>query len=293
MRAKAELALIVVTLLWGATFVIVKNALDQVSTLLFLALRFSLAAAVLGLIFHRHLALEPHLRRTTLTGGTLAGVCLFVSYFFQTLGLRFTTPSKSAFLTGLSAAVVPFLGAIVYQRAPHLSEVIGVSAATVGLALLALPAGGFEIGFGDALTVGCAVTFAMHILVLGHWAERSQLALLSVCQIGVTALLALMTFPLAERPQVAWTASVAGAVVLTGVFATALAFTVQAWAQRHTSATRAALIFALEPVAAAITSYLWEGEILTGRGLAGAALILGGVLLVELKPIGRREHPSA
>lgn len=292
-RAKAELALVAVTLVWGVTFVLVKNALDQVSTLLFLALRFGLAAVALTLLFRNQLSAGPELRRSSLTGGVLAGLCLFAAYFFQTMGLRFTTPSKSAFLTGLSAALVPFFGAIVYQKAPHVSEVIGVTAATAGLALLALPPGALQIGLGDALTIGCAVTFAMHILVLGYWTEKSHLALLSVSQIGVTALLALLTFPWAEQAVLKWTTAVAGAVVVTGVFATAVAFTVQAWAQRHTTPTRAALIFALEPVAAAVTSYVWEGELLKGRGLAGAAMILGGVLLVELKPIGGREHPSA
>ncbi len=292
MRARAELALIAVTLLWGATFVIVKNALDQASTLIFLAMRFTLAASALAILFRGRLLLQPELRGTTLTGGALAGVCLFGGYFFQTFGLRFTTPSKSAFITGLTTAVVPFFAALVYQKAPHVSEVLGVAVATAGLVMLTLPEGAFAIGFGDAVTVGCTAAFAMHILVLGRWAERSSFALLSVSQLGVTALLALMTCGWAEPARLEWSMGLVGAVAATGLLATALAFTVQAWAQRHTTPTRTALIFALEPVSAAVTSYVVEGELLRGRMLAGAILILGGVLLVEMKPIGAREHPS-
>lgn len=292
LKRKSELALIGVTLLWGATFVLVKNVLDHASTLVFLAMRFSLAAVALALLFRGRLLEAPELRKTSLTGGAIAGGCLFSAYFFQTFGLRYTTPSKSAFLTGLTTVLVPFLSSIVYQKTPHLSEVIGAGVATAGLAMLTLHAGEFRIGFGDAVTLGCTVTFAMHILVLGRWAAKSSFALLSVAQIAVTALLALLTCGWAEPPVLRWTVGLAAAVVITGLFATALAFTVQAWAQRHTTPTTVALIFALEPVSAAVTSYLVEGEVLWGRALAGAALILAGVLCVELKPVGAREHPS-
>lgn len=292
MRARAELALIAVTLLWGATFVIVQNALHDASTLVFLALRFSLAATALAILFRSHLFSQPELRPVTLAGGAFAGACLFGGYVFQTFGLRFTTPSKSAFVTGLTTVVVPFLAVLVYQKAPHLSEVIGVVVATSGLAMLTLPAGVAAINRGDALTLGCTVAFAMHILVLGRWASMSSFPLLSVSQLGTTALLALSACAVVEVPRVEWTPRLWMAVVTTGLFATALAFTVQTWAQRHTTPTRTALIFALEPVSAAVTSYLVEGELLRGRALAGAILILAGVLVVELKPFGAREHPS-
>ncbi|MDX1979931.1 MAG: DMT family transporter [Bryobacteraceae bacterium] len=290
-QTQGELALIGVTLVWGATFVIVKNALDQVSTLLFLAMRFSLAALVLALLFRGRLRAARDLRGTTLAGGALAGGCLFFAYFFQTYGLRFTTPSKSAFITGLTTALVPFLSALVYKRAPHLAEGVGVGIATVGLAMLTLPPGRFTMSAGDALTLCCTVTFAFHILILGRWAPRSSFELLSVSQIGMTALLALAVCGWAEPMYLEWSPRVGVAVLVTGLLATALAFTVQAWAQRYTTPVRAALIFALEPVSAAITSYGVEGELLRGRALAGAAMIMAGVLLVELKPGAWRKHP--
>jgi drug/metabolite transporter (DMT)-like permease len=290
-QRQGELALIGVTLVWGATFVVVKNALDHVSTLLFLALRFSLAAVALALLFRGRLDVTGPMRITSLTGGGLAGVCLFTAYFFQTYGLRFTSPSKSAFITGLTTALVPFLSAFVYKKAPHVSEALGVAIATAGLALLTLPPGRFSMSAGDGLTLCCTLMFAFHILVLGSWAPRSSFELLSVSQIAVTALLALAVCGWTETPRIVWSKGVVFAILMTGLLATALAFTVQAWAQRYTTPTRAALIFALEPVAAAFTSYLVEGEWLRGRALAGAAAILAGVLMVELKPIGLRRHP--
>jgi drug/metabolite transporter (DMT)-like permease len=290
-RGKAEAALICIALIWGGTFVLVKSALDDVSTLVFLALRFTLATAALAVVFRGRLRASPEQCRVTLRAGLLAGCCLFAGYFFQTLGLRYTTPSKSAFITGLSVALVPLLAALVHKKAPLASEVVGVVGATAGLGLLTLPPGRFSIGYGDSLTMGCAVAFAFHILVLGRCSSRSSIELLSVSQIAVTALLSLAVCGWAETPSVSWSGKVLGTVLITGLLATALAFTVQAWAQSHTTATRTALIFAIEPVSAALTSYIVMGEVLTGRNLAGAVLILGGVLLVELKPSARQPHP--
>jgi drug/metabolite transporter (DMT)-like permease len=290
-RARAELALIAVTLVWGATFVVVKNALDHISTLLFLVLRFGVGTVALVLVFRHGIFAQPQLRKVTIRAGLLAGICLVTAYFFQTLGLRHTTPSKSAFVTGLSAALVPFLAAIVYRTAPHVSEIAGAAAATMGLGLLTLPPGRLEIGYGDALTLCCTVGFALHILILGRWSPVSNFALLSTLQIATVAVLATLGMGLLETPSIVWNPPVVIAIGVTGLLTTAVAFSVMAWAQRHTTATRAALIFTLEPVSAYVTAYLVEGERFTGRALAGAVLILSGILLVELKPIGPSRHP--
>ncbi|HUQ93220.1 MAG TPA: DMT family transporter [Bryobacteraceae bacterium] len=290
-RTRAEIALIGVTLIWGSTFVVVKSAIEQASTLVFLALRFSLGSMVLLLVFRHRLRVNPELRRMTLTGGVAAGACLAAAYYFQTLGLRYTTPSKSAFITGLTAVMVPFLAAVVYRKAPRPAEGLGVGIATFGLALLTLPSGHFAIGYGDALTLCCAVVFAGHILVLGRWAPVSSFELLSFSQIAATAVMMLLVCGWAEPTKAEWNWQLVSGVVITGLFSTAIGFTVQAWAQRHTTPTRAALIFTLEPVAAAVTSYLVAGELLSGKAMIGAVLILTGVLLVELKPAGFGRHP--
>jgi len=286
---RADLALVLNTLIWGATFVVVKRALDDVSAFLFLALRFGLGALVLWAVFHRRLR-KPSPGEWR--GAVLCGIFLFSGYALQTIGLQFTSAPKSAFITGLSTAFVPLLGAAVYRIRPRPVELTGVGLALFGMGLMTLQGGGGGLGTGDALTLGCAVAFAGHIVTQGHYAGEMRFELLSLVQVGLCAGLAGALFWWAEVPRIAWRVEVAGAVLLTGLAATALAFSIQAWAQQYTTATRTALIFTLEPVFAWATSYLLAGETLSGRAAAGAFLILGGVLLVEMKPVPPRLHPS-
>ena len=282
-RLLADLALVAITLIWGATFVVVKEALDSVSTLLFLALRFSLATVALGLLFGRRLFAEPRPRHA-LRAGLLVGASLFLGYLFQTLGLRSTTPARSAFITGLSMVLVPLYAALFDRVRPSANSWAGVATATLGLYLLASPGSGGRIAIGDLLTVGCAAAFGLHVVLLGRLAARTSVAFLAFTQVTATAAFSLATFSWAETPYIHWSSSLLVALGITGLLATALAFSIQTWAQRFTSPTHTALIFALEPVFAAVTSYLVLGESLRGAGLAGAALILAGIPLSELGP---------
>jgi len=290
-RTRGELALIAVTLVWGASFVLVKSTLDHVSTWLFLSARFTVAALTLMLFFGKRIAVPQSARGLAIRGGLWAGLCLAAGFFFQTLGLRYTTPSKSAFITGLTSVLVPFLAFLVYKKAPHPSEAMGVAMATVGLGLLTMPTGALGIGYGDAISLCCTVAFAGHILLLGRYSPVTPFELLSVTQLTVTAAVCWAMVVLAEVPYGGTQARVWGAVLFTGILCTAIPFTVQAWAQRHTTSTRVALIFTFEPVSAAITSYAVLGETLSGRAALGALLILAGVLTVELKPGALRKHP--
>lgn len=286
LQKRAEAALVINTVIWGATFVVVKQALRDVSPVLFLALRFTLAAVALLALF-RGAWSHPRRPRWSLGAGAVAGGFLFAGYAFQTIGLKFTTAPKSAFLTGLTTVMVPLLGALVYRYRPRGVEIGGVLLATCGTALMTLPGGALAINRGDLLTLGCTVCFAAHILTLGHYSAEASFELLSIAQIAVSALLAWCLFSWIETPQIRWTPGVWVAIVVTGLLATALAFTFQAWAQQHTTSTRTALIFALEPVFAWITSYLVAGESLAPRAAAGAGLILAGIVLVEMKPAAR------
>jgi drug/metabolite transporter (DMT)-like permease len=288
-RWRAELALAANTVIWGATFVIVKRALEDVSPLLFLALRFSLATAALTVVYRRRAV--PAMKER-LGPGFLAGLFLFSGYVFQTFGLRLTSAPKSAFITGLSIALVPLLGALVYKIRPRLAEVAGVSLAIAGLGMLTLAGQTLRIGRGDLLTMLCALAFAAHIVTVGHYASVVGYETLAVIQVATAAGLALATCWWFEPPLLRWRASVILAVVVTALLATALAFTVQAWAQQHTTSTRTALIYSLEPVFAWLTSFALTGESLTGRAALGACQILAGILLVELKPSRSSEHPS-
>ncbi len=289
-RWRAELALLAVVAIWGATFVMVKEALADASTLLFLALRFSLAAAALGLVFLRCFGRAVQVRRS-LAAGALAGICLFLGYFFQTAGLRHTTPSKSAFITALSIVMVPLLVSFVHKSVPHAAELAGVALATAGLGLMTLERQSLALNRGDLLTMLCAAAFALHIMVLGHYSGKVSVELMSLGQVATTALVASGAFWWAEVPRVRWSPELVAALAVTGLLATALAFTVQTWAQRHTSPTRTALIIAAEPVFAWVASLLAAAEAFSARGLAGGLLILGGVVLAELKPSWARGHP--
>jgi len=285
---RADLALVFNTFVWGSTFVMVKRALDDCSALLFVAIRFLIATLIMAWIFRRRLNVGAGQAR----GGILAGVFLFGGYAFQTAGLKLTTPSKAAFLTGLSVVMVPLLSSLVYRVYPHLSEAIGVVLATVGMGLMTLQGDAGGMSRGDVLVILCALAFAGHIVVLGHYARETPFELLSVLQLGATTALALGSFWWMETPFWRPTGTLWISLLVSSLLSTALAFTVMVWAQQITSATRAALIFTLEPVFAWAFSYIFAGERLPARAVAGAVLILCGVLVAELKPIGLAQHPS-
>lgn len=290
-RGRAELTLVFISFIWGATFVVVKDALHDVSTLLFLALRFSFALVLL-LVFFRGKLSAP-LDRRSLLGGILCGTFLFFGYAFQTAGLRHTTASKSAFLTGLYIVLVPLLIALLTRKVPRRAELLGAVAATAGTALMTSTALGFDLNSGDILTLVCAFAFSAHIVAVSRWTHRMNYEWLTVLQVAGVALLSLLSFFWIEPPAVRWTPRLLSALAITGVLATALSFSLYTWAQRHTTAVRAALIFALEPVFAGLIAWVWGHENWSLRSLFGAGLILAGILLVEIKPPRRTSETPA
>ncbi len=285
LRVKADLALVFVSLTWGATFVVVKAALADASPILFVLLRFALASALLMLLFARRARMRhPGLARA----GFIIGGFLCVGYLFQTVGLAYTTPTKSAFITALSVVLVPLLLVAVFRHRLRLSAVAGVAAATAGLYFLTVPPGTFTVERGDLLTLFCALAFAGHIVAVGHYASRYGAGALAVWQVAAAMVFAALATPVAhatglEPVVLNWTPRLIFALVVTAALATALAFSVQTWAQRFTSPTHTALIYSLEPVFAALTSYFVFAERLSSRGLLGAGLILAGVVVAELR----------
>lgn len=256
--------------------------------MLFLTLRFTVAALALALLLNKALRAEVRNRvllRRSVRAGVLAGVCLFAGYVFQTFGLKYTTSAKAGFLTGLYIPLVPLFSAILYKKAPQISELLGVLSAFAGMALMTIQRDIRSIGVGDLLVMICAVAYAFHILVLGRYAADLSVAIISIVQIATAALLGAASFWWAEPVQIRWTRPVILALAITSLLATALAFSMQTWAQQYSTATRTALIFALEPVFAWVTSYLVADEVLGPRAIAGAAMILAGILLVEWKPL--------
>lgn len=287
---RAHLLLLGVVAIWGSTFVVVKNALSDISPLLFNTIRMTLAFACLAVLYRGHLG---RIKRRSLGAGAAIGFCLAMGYQFQTAGLRLTTPSRSAFITGMVVVLVPILCAIPGLRprgssTPRWNAWCGALIAFVGIVLLTTPPGtGFDfraINFGDLLTFGCALGFSLHVLALAHLAPRFPFEQLAVLQIGFCAAFMAISMPLLERPWVRWSPRVAIALLITAVLATAVAFAVQSWAQRWLPATHTALILALEPVFAWLTSFVVLGESLGRRGTIGALLILAGIALTELIP---------
>jgi drug/metabolite transporter (DMT)-like permease len=285
---KVDGSLVAVALVWGATFVLVKQALADVSTLLFLTLRFSIAAIVLALLFRKEFR-APN-AWASLLRGAFAGIFLFGGYVLQTAGLKFTTASKAGFITGLYVPLVPLIGGLIDRKLPELSELVGIVIACAGMFLLTVQRDIVNIGQGDLLVAGCAVAYAFHVVILGRFAPVCNIGVLTVAQISAGALLGAATFWWVEPVRLAWSAPVWVALGVTSLLATALAFLIQTWAQHWTSPTRTALIFATEPLFAWVTSYLIAGEVLSRRAGMGAVLILGGILTVELKPF--RRQPS-
>ncbi len=298
----AHLLLFFTVLVWGSTFVFVKAALADVSPLLFNLLRMLLATAALASVYGRSLrGLPPAAWRV----GILAGVLLAGGYQFQTAGLRLTTASKSAFLTGMVVVFVPFLSLTRRLRAPGagrpgVGAFAGAALGFAGLALLAVPAkepwslAAFgSISLGDLLTLACAFAFALHLLTLAHGSQHVPFQALATVQIGTAAAVMALTLPLFEpHPFLRLTVPLLLAWLVAGLLATAAAFSIQSWAQGFLPASHTALIFALEPVVAAAASFLLLGERLRGRALAGAVLVLAAIVVSELFPSGGVQ-PSA
>jgi drug/metabolite transporter (DMT)-like permease len=288
MRRRADAGLLLNSILWGATFVLVKNALAGVSPMLFLAARFTLAAVALALFF-----LGPLRRMFTWRAagaGALSGVFLFAGFAFQTYGLQFTSAAKSAFLTGMTSILAPFLAAAVYRIKPGASELAGVVVSVAGLGLMTLEGPLGSLRTGDVLTLLGAVAFAANIVTAAHFSESMPFEVLGASQIAAASLCAWMLMGI-EAPRLEWRTTVIGAIAVAGLLCTALAFGIQSWAMQYTTATRTAVIYLFEPVVAWLTSFLLTGVGLSGRASGGAALILLGILLVELKPLKQRPHP--
>jgi len=280
----ADLSLLVLTLLWGTTFTLVKGALEIGSTGLFLACRFGVACLVLGAVA---LARRDRLGQGFWRHGLLLGLLMLVGFLFQTLGLRLTTPARSGFITGMAVLVVPFVARFTLGRQVRLSAWAGVGLAVLGLVLLTYPAGEVavtpEMRLGDLLTVVCALAYAGQIIFMSEWSSHHPLVPFTLLQVAVVLAGALAMLPLEGiRFEASRWPQFTGVVLFTGVLMTALAFFVMNWAQRHTSAVRAALIYALEPVAAAAFSMVVIDERLGLAGWIGGGLIVLGVVAGEL-----------
>ncbi|MCW2735938.1 DMT family transporter [Nocardioides sp.] len=263
---------------WGSTFFLIKDLLDRVPTLDFLALRFTIASLALLVVAPKALGrLSPQVRRHAVVLGGLYGV----AQILQTAGLAHTPASISGFVTGLYVVCTPLLAAAILRtRIPPVTWV-AVALATVGLGVLAL--NGVSIGFGELITLASAVLYALHIVGLGAWSTAQDAVGMTILQIMVIAVLCILAtvhdgIVLPDRTgdwmSVVYMAIVVGALGLLG----------QTWAQAHLPPTRSAIIMSMEPVFASVFAVWLGGEDVTARLLVGGAMVLVAMLTVELAP---------
>ena len=285
-RLRADFALAFISLIWGTTFVIVKSALADASVFAFIAMRFTFAAFLMAILFRRSLR---RLSRAAIEAGSRVGLFLFGGFAFQTAGLKYTTASKSAFITGSCVVLVPLILGVFGRRRVTSGIWAGAFFAFAGLYLLTVPGGGLAaFNRGDFLTLVCALMFALHFIFLGESAETVSVGALSFLQVATTALLAIAFVPVAalagwETPRVILTEGLIFAVSATAIGATMICFWLQTWAQKYTSASHAAILISFEPIFAALAAWILTREHFSSRMFAGAALIFAGILLAELK----------
>lgn len=308
-----DLSLIGVTSIWGMTFVVVKNALANITPFYFNAIRFSMAFI---LLFVFSLLTRQQYSSRLIKKGVLAGLALFGGYSFQTLGLDLTTASNAGFITGLSVVIVPLLMLLICKimdarsgflqrtrtnttfpwlcsseqrykffcskKAPSAYVWFGITLATVGLAIMSLESG-FTFNSGDLIIFLCAISFALHIIIVGLYTiDFSTIPFVTV-QIATVALASWLVGMLTESYPQYISLEMWKGLFFTAFFATFLAYLIQNWAQKFTTPTRTAIILAAEPVFTLVFATLLLKEVLSKQDLLGAALMLAGILLVELK----------
>lgn len=290
--------MVFVVAVWGSTFVVIKGALADATPAAFNLARMTLAFLVLAIVYHRA---WRGIRGRHIAAGALVGLCLATGYQFQTIGLVRTTPSKSAFITGMVVVLVPLFSCIPGLRPPdgrplRWNAFLGAALGFAGILLLTAPtvsgatgAAGLlpdfsSINTGDVLTLGCAIGFAFHCIALSHTSPRISFQPLALLQVGSCAVFMAISLPFIERPHITPTPRLFVALAVAAVLATAAAFSIQSWAQSILPSTHIALLLTMEPLFAWITSFLVTGERLGMRPTIGAVLILTGIAITELVP---------
>ncbi|NVM03075.1 MAG: DMT family transporter [Candidatus Helarchaeota archaeon] len=278
--SKADLFLLGLAFIWGATFGLVKNALNDISPLVFNSVRFTLASILFWIIFRDKLG---SFEKPLIKAGLLTGLFLALGYGFQTIGLYYTTASKSAFITGFSVILVPLFIIIIEKIIPKPTVIFSAFLALIGLRLLTMSGSNGGINIGDLLTVMCAAAYALHLICIEIFTKKYDYIKLSFLQLIMTAILNLLAIPIFETPRFNFTLTVFWTLLITSIFCSAFAIYILNRVQRYTTAAHAAIIFTMEPVFAYLIAYLFYGEKLGIIGTIGAGLILMGMILSELK----------
>ncbi|MBD0370162.1 MAG: DMT family transporter [Pyrinomonadaceae bacterium] len=304
MRLKGNLAadgaLVLTTLIWGSTFVTAKDILENWPPVAYITVRFVLASAALTLLFPKQILRARSLEWKM---GAVLGLLMAGGFALQAVGQVYTTPSKSAFVTGLTTPLVPFIALLILRVRPNLENLIGVTLASVGGMLILAPQGSEPMNTGDLLTLVSTTLFAAHITLMSAYSRELDVRQLTVLQITFAAIIFVLVwlafrvlglgfagsslpgFITRENVSLVWTGRVVWQLVYLAAVATVITFLLWTWGQSKVSATHAAIIFSLEPVFATLfaVAVRGSGEWMSARGNLGAALIFAGVIISEIR----------
>jgi len=286
-QLKAELALLSITVVWGSSFIVMKNISEDIPPYAYLTLRFLVAGLLMCLIFRKSL---KTLDRKAVMSGVVIGFFLYGGMILQVMGLRTTSASNSAFITGLNVIMVPVISATLLKKKPPLNAVAGVIMATLGLFVLTGFSGRWVVG--DTLTLMCAVCFAFQIIFIDKYASDVNVYQLATVQVIAAAVLCALTwafFGLYEHAEpIEFSRQIILTVLYTGAMGTAFAYGIQTIAQKYTTPPRTALLLTFEPVFGAIFALIVPNahgvtEQLTPETFFGCLLILSGMMVTEIK----------
>jgi drug/metabolite transporter (DMT)-like permease len=297
----SELSLIVVTIIWGGTFVIIKSAIDDISSMLFVAIRFSIAAVILlpVLILKR-----DRFRKDAVKAGLFLGILLFSSFAFQTAGLKFTSATKSAFITVSGIVAIPFFQILVKKKFPTLGAIAGAVFVVVGVAFLSSSGNSFYdifielgngFGIGEYLTLGCALTYALYVVYLDVHSNQYDFWTLLSLQIMIIAILGFLSaFFFAginvEQIYINFSSDLLIAFLYTSLLATVLTIALQTKMQKGVTPTKAGIIYSFEPIFAALFAFFLINEKISNFGYIGSALIFSGLIVSELYDYWKRDN---
>jgi drug/metabolite transporter (DMT)-like permease len=294
-NVKADLALLLVAAIWGSGYSILKIGTQELGPFVFMTFRSSIAALLLAVIYWKKI---KNVTLNDIKAGAIAGFFLFGGFAFLSIGMQYTEASRAGFIVSLLVVIVPLLNSLMEKEMPRWYVILGVALAAFGLYFLSLKKGsGFQTG--DLLVIAAAFFYASHIVAIGIFAPDKDGPSLVAIQLFVSALLYAVCIPFGGTLPVEISVQAIASVLYTAVFASALALLIQTSAQRYTSSTHTAIIFSMEPVFGALFAWILLGEVMGGKGILGAVLILAGITITELfgalenKRIRSREYGNS
>ena len=288
-HVKGDILMLVVTMIWGSSYIFMKMGLNTIEGFNLVGLRFGIAFIIAGIIFYKRLL---HIDFKTIKYGFVLGTIIFAAISSVTIGVKFTSVSNAGFLFSLTVIFVPLIVALYNRKRPETKIIVGVILSIVGIAFLTLN-NNFEVGYGDILIILGALFYAFDIIVTDKWTKDVDSLSLGILQLGFTGAWGMLFSFLFEQPHIPSTTEAWIAILALSILCSAIGFIGQTIAQQYTTPTHTGLIFSLEPVFAAIFAFIFVGEVLTAKGYIGAVLVLIGVLTAKIefrKPVMKKAY---